>query len=56
MAKRYELTSPQWLKIEPLLPGKLSDPARIAIDNRLFVKGVLWVRRSGAHWHDLQER
>ncbi len=56
MAKRYELTAPQWCKIEPLLPGKSGGPGRSGTDNRLFVKGDLWVLRSGAHWHDLPER
>ncbi|MEM6941508.1 MAG: IS5 family transposase [Pseudomonadota bacterium] len=56
MAKRYELTLSQWAKIEPLLPGKSSDPGRSGTDNRLFVKGVLWILRSGAHWCDLPER
>lgn len=56
MAKRYELTAEQWRRIEPLLPGKVSDPGRTGADNRLFVNGVLWVLRSGARWHDLPER
>jgi putative transposase len=30
--------------------------SRTAADNRLFVNGVLWVLRSGAHWCDLPER
>ena len=56
MVKRYELTDAQWQQIETLLPGKAGDPGRTAADNRLFVDGVLWVLRSGAHWHDLPER
>lgn len=54
--KRYELTTEQWLRIEGLLPGKAGDPGRSGSDNRTFVNGVLWVLRSGAHWHDLPER
>lgn len=54
--KRYELSEAQWRRIEPLLPGKSGDPGRTGRDNRLFVNGVLWVLRSGAHWHDLPER
>jgi transposase len=56
MVKRYELTDAQWQRIEGLLPGKKRDPGRTAADNRLFVDGVLWVLRSGAHWHDLPAR
>jgi len=55
-AKRYELSQAQWERIAPLLPGKAGDPGRTAGDNRLFVNGVLWVLRSGAHWCDLPER
>lgn len=54
--KRYELSEAQWARIEPMLPGKASDPGRTAGDNRLFVNGVLWVLRSGARWSDLPER
>lgn len=56
MVKRYELTDAQWRRIEGVLPGKAGDPGRTACDNRLFVDGVLWVLRSGAHWQDLPER
>ncbi len=59
MAKRYELTSSQWRRIRDLLPGKPGDPGdpgRRGQDNLLFVNAVLWVLRSGAHWHDLPER
>lgn len=56
MAKRYELSDAQWRRIADLLPGKKGDPGRSAADNRLFVNGVLWVLRSGAHWQDLPER
>ena len=56
MAKRYELSDEQWLRIADLLPGKVGDPGRSGGDNRRFVNGVLWVLRSGAHWHDLPPR
>ena len=56
MAKRYELTAAQWRRICDLLPGKPSDPGRCGSDNLLFVNAVLWVLRSGAHWHDLPDR
>ena len=54
--KRYELSDVQWERIAPMLPGKAGDPGRTGGDNRLFVNGVLWVLRSGAHWHDVPER
>ena len=56
MVKRYELNESQWQRIAELLPGKAGDPGRTGADNRLFVNGVLWVLRSGAHWQDLPER
>jgi transposase len=56
MVKRYELSDGQWERVRDLLPGKVGDPGRSGRDNRQFVNGVLWVLRSGAHWHDLPER
>jgi hypothetical protein len=44
-ATRCELTDAQWRRIEAMLPGKSGDPSRTGLDNRLFVDGVLWVRR-----------
>ena len=60
MVKRYELTEAQWRRIEPLLPGKASDPGRTGSDNRLFVDGVLVANSDGetasyALWN-LEER
>ena len=54
--KRYELSDEQWRRISSQMSGKVGDPGRTGSDNRLFVNGVLWVLRSGAHWHDLPER
>lgn len=54
--KRYELSDAQWDRVAPLLAGKAGDPGRTGSDNRLFVNGVLWVLRSGAHWRDLPDR
>lgn len=54
--KRYELNREQWRRIEPFIPGKIGDRGRHGADNLLFINGVLWVLRSGAHWHDLPER
>ena len=56
MVGRYDLSDAQWRRIWDLLPGKPGDPGRTGADNRLFVNGVLWILRSGAHWQDLPER
>jgi len=51
---RYELSDVQWSRIEGLLPDRVETVGRTATDN--LINGVLWVLRSGAHWHDLPER
>jgi transposase len=56
MASRYELNERQWSRIQDLLPGRKESVGRTAVDNRVFVNGVLWVLRSGARWSDLLER
>lgn len=54
--RRYEIKDHEWLRLEPLLPGKVGDVGRSAADNRLFINAVLWVARSGAPWRDLPDR
>ena len=53
MAGRYELSDTQFDQIRDVLPGKPGDRGRTAQDNHRFINGVLWVLRSGAHWHDM---
>ena len=56
MASRYELNERQWTRIQDLLPGRKETVGRTAVDNRVFVNGVLWVLHSGARWSDWPER
>ncbi len=55
-ADRTMLTNKIWKRIEPLLPGKATDPGVTAADNRLFVEAVLQRIRTGAPWRDLPPR
>jgi transposase len=50
---RFVVSDAVWEKIEPLLPGKKSDPGVTAKDNRLFLEAVLWRVRAGLPWRDL---
>ena len=50
---RTKLSNAQWKRLEPLLPGKASDPGRTGNNNRKTVEGILWVARTGAPWRDL---
>lgn len=54
--RRHELSDAQWERIEPLLPGKKSDPGRTATDNRLFVDAIVFVLKTGIPWADLPGR
>lgn len=54
--KRYELTDPQWQRIQDLLPGRAGTVGVSAKDNRQFVNAVLWILRSGSPWRDLPAR
>lgn len=52
---RLMLSDAQWVKIEPLCTGKVTDAGRSAKDNRLFIEAVLWIIRTGSPWRDLPE-
>ena len=56
MKRRHELSDEQWVRIEPLLPGRKGDPGRSGKNNRRFVDAVLWIAKTGAPWRDLPER
>lgn len=56
VAKRYERSKEPYEKAADIRPGKSSVPGHRAGDNHQFINAVLWVLRSGAHWHDLPER
>jgi len=55
-ADRTVLTDAMWQRIEDMLPGKATDPGVTAADNRQFIEGVLWQRRTGLPWRELPER
>ena len=53
---RTVLTDAMWARVEPIVPGKATDPGVTAADNRLFPEAVLWRIRTGSPWRDLPER
>lgn len=56
MVRRYGLRDDQWLRIDPLLPGRAGHVGRPAANNRQFVEAVLYRYRAGIAWRDLPER
>ena len=53
--RRFELSDEQWERVKHLLPGQAGMPGQTAKDNRLFLRAVLWIARTGAPWRDLPE-
>ena len=46
-----DLTEEQWAVVEPLLPKpvkRADGKGRPRVDNRVILKGILWVLRTGA--------
>ncbi len=55
-ADRTVLTDAMWARIEPMLPGRATDPGATAADSRRFVEAVPVRFRTGSPWRDLPER
>ena len=51
--QRFVVSDALWQRLEPHLPGKVSDAGATAKDNRLFLEAVFWRVRTGAPWRDL---
>ncbi len=50
---QFVISDAQWAKMEPLCPGKKSDPGRTGKDTRVFLEAVLWIARTDSPWRDL---
>jgi putative transposase len=46
---RLVLKDEQWERISVLIIGRPDQRGSTGRDNRMFVKGVLWIVRTGAH-------
>ena len=51
--RRFVVSDALWQRLEPDLPGKVSDAGATAKDNRLFLEAVFWRGRTGSPWRDL---
>ena len=52
---RHAISDADWLRLEPLLPGRPGTPGRSGDDNRRFLHAVNWIARTGAPWRDLPD-
>ena len=50
--QRFVVSDVLWQRLEPHLPGKVSDAGATAKDNRLFLEAVFWRVRTGAPWRE----
>jgi len=51
--QRFVVSDILWQRLEPHLPGKVSDAGATAKNNRLFLEAVFWRVRTGSPWRDL---
>jgi len=54
---RHEITSEEWVRLEPLLPPERNRRGRPAkMPNLQFMNAVIYIAKTGAPWRDLPER
>ena len=53
MYSRHDIGDDQWLRIEPLLPGRRGGHGGVAADNRRFIDAIRYLCRTGVAWRDL---
>ena len=51
--QRFVVSDILWQRLEPYLPGKVSDAGVTAKNNRMFLEAVFWRVRTGSPWRDL---
>ena len=50
------LSEERWRSVAPVLAGKDGDPGCSGRDNRLFLKAVFWIARTGSAWRNRPPR
>ena len=53
MERLVRLTSAQWQRIEPLLPGPSKKGGRPPKSHKLVIEALVWILRTGAPWRDM---
>ena len=51
--RRHDISDRVWEALETHLPGRKGSWGGVAKDNRLFIKAVFWILRTGSPWRDL---
>jgi transposase len=53
MERLVRLTSAQWQRLEPLLPGPSKKGGRPPKSHKLVIEALVWILRTGAPWRDM---
>lgn len=53
MERLVRLTSAQWQRLEPLLPGPSKKGGRPPKSHKVVIEALVWILRTGAPWRDM---